>query len=55
MCRMTFWKGMGAGLAVGLALGAAIQPKRKCRSRYAARLLKTVGSVVDNVGGALGL
>ena len=55
MCSMSFWKGMGAGLAVGLALGITAVPKKKCRSRTAGHFLRMVGDVVDSMGQSLGL
>ncbi len=51
---MSFAKGMGVGLIVGMAAGLAAAPKKK-KSRTAGKMLKSLGNIVDGVGGALGL
>ncbi|MBP5165898.1 MAG: hypothetical protein ILP09_01395 [Oscillospiraceae bacterium] len=54
MNSASFLKGMGAGLIVGMAAGMVAAPKKK-KSRAAGRMLKSLGNIVDGVGGALGL
>ena len=51
---MNFVKGMSVGLIVGMAAGMAAAPKKK-KSRTAGKMLKSLGNIVDGVGGALGL
>lgn len=54
MSSMSFVKGMGAGLIVGMAAGMVIVPKKK-KSSMTGKLLKSLGSIVDNVCDVMGL
>ena len=54
MGRMSFLKGMGAGMAMGAALGLCLMPRRSKVSRRVSRLLKVAGSALDGRGAPLG-
>ena len=42
------------GLIVGMAAGMVAAPKKK-KSRVAGKMLRSLGTIADGVGGALGL
>ena len=53
MNNMSFVKGMGIGLMVGSMVGMMASPKKKKFNM--GKALKSMGDVVDNVAGTLGL
>ena len=53
MNNMSFIKGMGVGLAVGSMVGMMAMPKKK--KINVGKALKSMGDVMDNVAGAIGL
>ena len=53
MNKMSFLKGMGIGAAVGAAVGMMASPKKS--KPMLGKALKSMGDVVDNVAGTLGL
>ena len=53
MNNMSFVKGMGIGLMVGSVVGMAVTPKKK--KMNIGKTIKSMGDVVDNIAGTLGL
>ena len=53
MNNMSFAKGMGLGLAVGSMVGMIAAPRKK--KFDLGKALKSMGDVVDNVAGSIGL
>ena len=53
MNNMSFVKGMGIGLMVGSMVGMMASPRKKKFNM--GKALKSMGDVVDNVAGTLGL
>ena len=53
MNKMSFLKGLGVGAAMGAAMGMIAMPKQK-KFRIG-EALKSMGDVVNNVAGTLGL
>ena len=53
MNNMSFVKGMGIGLMVGSMVGMMASPRKKKFNM--GKALKSMGDVVDNVAGAMGL
>ncbi len=53
MNKMSFVKGMGAGMIVGAAVGM-VMPK-KSKSGTVGKAIRSVGDVVENVAATLGL
>ena len=53
MNNMAFVKGMGVGLMVGSMVGMVASPRKK--KFNIGKALKSMGDVVDNVAGTLGL
>lgn len=53
MSNMSFVKGIGLGLIVGSVVGMVVMPKRKRTS--VGKALRSMGDVVENVAGTIGL
>ena len=53
MNNMSFVKGMGIGLMVGSVVGMVASPKKK--KMNIGKAIKSMGDVVDNIAGTLGL
>jgi gas vesicle protein len=53
MNNMSFVKGIGLGLIVGSVVGMVVMPKRKRTS--VGKALRSMGDVVENVAGTIGL
>ena len=53
MNNMSFIKGMGLGVMVGSVVGMMVTPKKK--KFDIGKALKSMGDVVDNVVGVIGL
>ena len=53
MNKMSFFKGIGVGMAVGSVVGMIAAPKKK--SMAIGKALRSIGDVVDNVTSAIGL
>ncbi len=53
MNKMSFVKGMGAGMIVGAAVGMAVMPK-KTKSGTVGKAIRSIGDVVENVAATLG-
>ena len=53
MNNMSFIKGMGLGIVVGSVAGMIAMPKKK--KLNIGRALKSMGDVMDDVAGSLGL
>jgi len=50
MCRLSFFKGMGAGMIVGACIGMAVAAEKKGCRRAISKAVKTAGSVIDSIG-----
>ncbi len=53
MNNMSFMKGIGVGLMVGSVVGLAAAPKKK--KMNVGKTIKSMGDVVENIAGTLGL
>ena len=53
MNNMSFVKGMGVGLMVGSMVSVAVMPKKK--KMNIGKAIKSMGDVMDNIAGTLGL
>ena len=53
MNKMSFFKGIGVGVMVGSIAGMTMAPKKN--SARIGKALRSIGSAVDSVAGALGL
>ena len=53
MNKMSFFKGMGIGVAVGAAAGMIAMPKK--RSLTVGKILQSAGEVVDSIVSAIGI
>ena len=53
MNNMSFMKGIGVGLMVGSMVGLAAAPKKK--KTNVGKTIKSMGDVVENIAGTLGL
>ena len=53
MNKMSFFKGMGVGMAVGAAAGMLVLPKKQ--KMTVGKALRSVGDVVDTVVSAIGM
>lgn len=53
MNNMTFFKGMGVGLMVGSLVGMVAAPRKK--KMNIGKAIKSMGDVVENVAGSIGL
>ena len=52
-----FAKGMGIGLIMGSAIGMAVSDpaKKHQKKNMVSKALKTMGDIVDNIGGSIGM
>lgn len=55
MTKTNFLRGVGMGIAVGAAVGAMMPTHRKRKRSSAARAIKAVTDVMDNLSDAMGL
>ena len=55
MDNATFLKGLGVGVVVGSALSMAVHGGKKDDKNAWGKALKSMGEVVENVSGVLGL
>ena len=55
MDNTTFLKGLGVGMVVGSALGMVMRGDKKEDKNAWGKALKSMGEVVENVSGVLGL
>lgn len=54
MGRMTFLKGMGAGMAMAAAAGLCFLPRKRKLSRRVSKMLRLASGALDGFGAALG-
>ena len=50
MTMRSFSLGVLSGAVAGAAVAAVMMPKKRRPQRHAARVIKTIGEIVDNVG-----
>jgi len=50
----SFFKGVGAGMAMGAAAAIVIMPKKKAAKSAVGKALKSAGEVIDGISEALG-
>lgn len=55
MGKMSFLKGMGAGLMVGACVGMMMAPRKKTGKKAVGRAVKAVGEVIDEISSVIGL
>ncbi len=57
MNGINFAKGMGIGLIMGSAIGMAVSApaKKHQKKNMVSKALKTMGDIVDNIGGSIGM
>lgn len=55
MDNNTFFKGLGVGMVVGSAIGVAMRSGKNDNKNAWGKTIKSMGEVVENVTGVLGL
>ncbi len=55
MSKMTFLKGMGAGLIVGACVGMCCAPDKRKGKKMATKALRTLSDLVDEFSDAMGM
>ena len=53
MKGIEFLKGMGAGLMVGACVGLTVMPPRRKGKRQLKNAVRTMGQVIEDIGGAM--
>lgn len=55
MTRQEFWQGMGLGVLAGTLVGMTITPRRRTIRDKAGKVLRSVGSAVEDISDSMGM